>query len=636
MDQPPKTKREPDTHRDGTADLKGSPEWQEAIFEGSRDAIFISDEDSRFVAVNRAACDLTGYSREELLNLRIPDLLEDADLGAYNQHHDFIMAGQTALTEAALLRKDGTKVPTEFNSSMLVIGGTQYMHTTSRDITERRLAEAAFRERDELCQKIFDGANDAIIIVALDGRILEANITASHRLGYTIDELKRRTVAEIDSPEAIAKIPQRIARIQGEGHAIFETVQQRRDGTRIPTEVSSRVIEYRGAVAILSILRDLSERKRAEQQLVEAQKVQTVGRLAAGIAHDFNNLLQAMLLQTQLLGSGTLSTEASAVARAEMEDQVQRGKSLVRQLLLFSRHEKARPEPLDLNDLVANATRMLRRLVPANVAFSQQLNPEPLYIDGDRNQLEQVLLNLVVNASDAMPEGGTLVIRTGSEGDDSTYLSVADTGQGMPPEIRDRIFEPFFTTKTPERGTGLGLAVVHNIVTNHAGHIDVVTEVDHGTTFKIVLPAVPPPQQVAAATGASRPVPLSFPTQGAGERILVVEDEAGARDALQQVLQALGYVVTITGSAEEAGLLPEDPPFRVVLTDLMLPGILGTELVAGLRDRWPDLRVILMSGYLPDDSVQHEIDSGRIRFLQKPFDIPALAAEVQAALAGGS
>jgi PAS domain S-box-containing protein len=265
--EPPKQEKSRPAPRTGREGPGRSPEWQEAIFEGSRDAIFISDEDSRFIAVNRAACDLTGYAREELLDLRIPDLHDDVNLDAYHRYHDLIMAGQDALSEAQLLRKDGTKVATEFNNSRIVIGGTRYMHTTARNITERRRAEAAFRERDEFCQRIFDGANDGMVIIGLGGQILEANLTASRRLGYTVDELKRMTVAEIDSPEVAAGVPEKIARILGEGHAIFETVHQRRDGTQIPTEVSSRLIDHRGATAILSIFRDLSERKRLEEEM---------------------------------------------------------------------------------------------------------------------------------------------------------------------------------------------------------------------------------------------------------------------------------------------------------------------------------------------------------------------------------
>ena len=307
-------------------------------------------------------------------------------------------------------------------------------------------------------------------------------------------------------------------------------------------------------------VQDLTDAPEAEQQLIEAQKVQTVGRLAAGIAHDFNNLLQAMLLQIQLLGSGVLGAEAATAATAEIEDQVHRGKSLVRQLLLFARRDTARPEQLDLNELVASASRMLGRLVPSNIAFSQQLESEPLYVDGDRNQLEQVLVNLVVNAAHAMQKGGTLVIRTGREDEDSIFLSVQDTGHGIPEEIRDKIFEPFFTTKPAEIGTGLGLSVVHAIVARHSGHLDLVTEVGHGTTFKIGLPAVRSPRVAAAATEKPIVTPLLVPAQSTGERILVVEDEAGARAALRQILQALGYSVTVTASAEEAALVSATTP----------------------------------------------------------------------------
>ncbi|OYW00773.1 MAG: hypothetical protein B7Z61_13050 [Acidobacteria bacterium 37-71-11] len=748
--EPPKKKKSrqaPCTGREGPG---RSPEWQEAIFEGSRDAIFISDEDSRFIAVNRAACDLTGYAREELLDLRIPDLHEDVDLDAYHRYHGLIMAGQAVLSEAQLLRKDGTKVATEFNSIRIVIDGTRYEHTTARDITERHLAEAAFRERDEFCQRIFDGANDAIVIIALDGRILEANLTASRRLGYTVDELRRMTVAEIDSPEAVAHVPERIARILGEGHAIFETVQQRRDGSRIPTEVSSRLINHRGATAILSILRDLSERKRLEEemhrlaaaieqtgesivitdaggtieyvnpaftrmtgygrdealgrklrflssrqqprtfyrevwtvlargdvwhghflnkrkdmtlfeadatispvrdetgkvaryvavqrdvtqemgleaQLRQVQKREAIGRLAGSVAHDFNNLLQAMLSHVQLLQREPHRRDFEL---ADLEGQIQRGAWLAQRLLLFSRPETARREQLDLNEAVRGASKLLRRLLRENIILTVTTGDGPFVIDADGGQLDQVLMNLALNAADAMPTGGRLTIRTG-RANGMAWFDVEDTGTGVPKEICDKLFEPFFTTKPAGLGTGLGLSIVQGIVTGNGGRIEMQTEVNEGTTFRVLLPEVIGAQ--ASATVA--PAPGAALPHGNGERVLLVEDETGAREALREILISLGYEVTAVGSGADAGRLPFEPVVDVLLTDIMLPDVDGVSVARGLLDRWPNLKVILMSGYSEDEAQSRAAELGGARFLQKPFGVAALAAEIRAALMGGA
>jgi two-component system cell cycle sensor histidine kinase/response regulator CckA len=1236
-----------------------APRWAEAIFEGSRDAIFISDADSRFIAVNGAACELTGYSREELLEMRIPDLHEEIDLEAYREYHDLIMAGQEALSEAMVLRKDGTKVATEFNNRRIDIGGVPHVYTTVRDIGQGRVAEAAPGQREDLCEQVFDVSNDAILIVGMGGQILEANLTASRRLGYSVAELKRMTVNEIDTPDAAERVAERIATIKGEGRAIFETTQQRRDGTPVPTEVSTSLIDYHGEPALLSVCRDLSERKRAEAllheaaekyrslvenatdgicvaqdglfkfvnpaaakffgyseaelmqrpfleiihpddrervariaqrrvqglgvppsyefraiakdgesrwvrnravvidwegkpaalafltditeqwrtqeelrqsqarldlalrsaqmgvwhwdvlenrrsfddqvchllgidpatftgseeeflravhpddretikaalrrtldhgavyepeyrvvwpdgsihevaargrlaydgagrptrlngilwdvtdrkqaerelqeseqkfaaafhaspnlmavtkvadgtivevneaysrllghsreeslgkttselsiwvdpsdrvtfvealekfgqidsfqtrlrrkdggvlecvdsartidfggercvlsvvhdvtarkqaedalrtseehyrtifehslagvyrsttdgrvlhaneafarmlgfttveemlatpavelypgpsdrqgflaalrtdgvvknqefqllrrdgkpiwvventvlvadeegrltviegtivdvterkraeetlrasearfrsyfelplhgiamsstekrwlqvndrlcsilgysrdellqmtwpqithpedveanvrlfdrllageidryalekrfirkdgtliwtnlsagcvrkpdgqvdylvvlvedisekkaaedelehshaQLLQAQKMEAVGLLAGGVAHDFNNILQAMLSHVELFRRDPHSRE---VELTDLAAQIHRGAALARQLLLFSRPEQARRETLDLNEVIRSSGTLLRRLLRENVVLSVSPADGPLVVDADHTQLDQVLLNLAVNAGDAMPTGGRLTIRTGRTGD-MVWFEVEDTGSGIPKGIRHKLFDPFFTTKPLGHGTGLGLSVVHGIVTSHGGRIEMESAENVGTTFRVLLPE---------AAGGRRPESVS-PLGGAipaghGERVLLLEDEVAAREALKEILVSLGYEVTGVGTGAEAGRLPTEPPFAVLVTDIMLPDVDGAAIASGLVDRWPDMRVILMSGYSEDEALRHAADLGNVKFLQKPFDMATLANAIREVL----
>ena len=606
-----------------------------ALLDVTPDDVFMLDAAGVIHTASASAAQGVGIPQAALVGRHICDFVP---LGAGRTWEEIALdATQAGIPATLEYGRDGIWFEAAFGPVHNAQGAVTGFAVHSRDITAQRHAAGALQESQRTFAAAFEHAPIGMALVGPDGRFLRLNAAHCQLLGCSEEDLIGKSGFNLTHPDDFAISRDRFDRaLSGElqGYEIEKRYKHAR-GHYVTVQLNASLVRGEDGQPRFFIgqLQDLTERRRAQEQRLQDQKIETVGRLAAGIAHDFNNLLQAMLLQIQLLGSGKLGATAAAAAAGEIEDQVQRGKSLARQLLLFSRRDTARPEQLDLNELVADASRMLRRLVPANIAFSEELNPEPLCIDGDRNQLEQALVNLVVNAADAMNEGGALVIRTGRENEDFTFLSVQDSGCGIPEEVRDHIFEPFFTTKSAERGTGLGLSVVHDIVARHAGYIDLVTDVVHGTTFKIVLPAAQSPRDAAAATERVRPMPSLFPVESTGARILVVEDEAGARDSLQQVLQALGYIVTATASAEEAGLLPAAPPFQILLTDLMLPGILGTELAVGLRDRWPGLHVILMSGYLPDEAVRGDVESGRLRFLQKPFGVAALATEVKEALA---
>lgn len=268
---------------------------------------------------------------------------------------------------------------------------------------------------------------------------------------------------------------------------------------------------------------------------------------------------------------------------------------------------------------------MLRRLLPERITAVLEKDSSPLPVAGDPSQLEQILVNLVLNARDAMASGGRLTVRTLRQGDE-VCLEVEDTGMGMSRELRERIFEPFFTTR--EQGTGLGLAVVHGIVTGHGGRIEVSTEEGRGSSFRVWLPLASPINRGEAAGGRETGGP-----SGLGERVLLVEDDPGAREGLAGILRLLGYVVTEAASGEGAMEIPADPPFDVLLTDYMLPGSSGLEVAGALRERWPGLQVIVMSGYAEDQMDRTHLGQASVRFLQKPFDMATLARELRAALA---
>jgi CheY-like chemotaxis protein/two-component sensor histidine kinase len=353
-----------------------------------------------------------------------------------------------------------------------------------------------------------------------------------------------------------------------------------------------------------------------------------IGQLAGGIAHDFNNILQAIGSLATVLRLRAASAELAKIV-AEIEALIKRGSGLTQQLLLFSRREVSQRQRENLGEVVGPAISMLRHLIPENIKISVDLASEPLWFDGDGSQIHQVVINLALNAKDSMRSGGAIFLRTGRE-DGEIWLEVEDQGCGMSPEEQARIFEPFFTTKKAGHGTGLGLSVVHGIVERHGGRIEVASQPGKGSRFRVFLPESLPSQGVVAAAEPGDETEL---TAGRGRRVLIVEDEEGARNGLVEALEMLGFDVTAAASGEEAQALAAEPGFDLLLTDLMLPGMDGSTLASVLCERWPNLKVIMMSGYTEDEAVRRGVDEGRVRFLQKPFDIARLGKELEVALA---
>ena len=496
-------------------------------------------------------------------------------------------------------------------------------------ITRERTDEEV-RRSEEKYRQLFEAADDAIVIFEPDGEvILEVNPRACELYGLSRKELVGKSLKTLtmDVPQS----ERQLAALRQSGvYRDFESVHLRRDGSSFPVLVNSTLIGFEGRKVVLSLTRDITERKKLEEQLRHSQKMEAVGQLAGGVAHDFNNLLQAMLSLTQVHAEHLSDAEQLKADTAELEQLVKRGAALTRQLLLFSRRETVRTERLDLNEVVRDGVTLLRRLVKANIAIEARLAEGRLPVEADRGQLEQILVNLAVNAVDAMSDGGRLAIETGSK-DLTVWVKVIDTGGGIPAAARDHVFEPFFTTKERGHGTGLGLSVVHGIVIQHGGAVRFESVEGQGTTFTVTLPRAGlgehPAVEIAERGGAS--------PRGHGELVLVVEDEDSTRQALAEILTLLGYEVTAVGSGEEARRLAAEQPFDLLLTDLMLPGISGGDLAAGLLARRPDLRVVLMSGYAEDAAIRLASQTSPVHFLQKPFDMDTLARELRAALETG-
>ena len=622
--------------------LRESEERFKHVFESANVGMSITRPGGDLL-VNQFLADLLGYSREELAVRKWQEISHPDDVEPTQTVVDRLLTGEasSARFEKRYLRKDGSVVWADVSTALRrdVAGTALHFVTTVVDITERKHAEAVLRESERRLRSVLDSVSLAALMLDARGSIIFCNDYLLAIAGWTRDEVLGRSWFDLFVPPEIrreireAVFAEAIAAGKAPSHHQNEILT--RSGERRLINWNNTVLrDHAGAViGVASIGEDITERRSAEEalaqsraQLLQSQKLQAVGRLAGGVAHDFNNIIQAMLSLATVLHLKAGRPELVRIVD-EIEAHIKRGAALTQQLLLFSRRQAGERKRLELGEAASAAAGLLRRLIPENILLAVEDPPEPVWVDANPGQLQQVLMNLVVNARDAMPSGGTLTVRAGGGAGEAT-VEVVDTGCGMDEATRSHLFEPFFTTKDAGRGTGLGLSVVHGIVEQHGGRVEVESEPGKGSTFRVMLPSMPAPERPAAAPGDDAELP-----RGQGERVLVVEDEDGAREGLSELLTMLGYGVTALGSAEDALALPDAPAPDLLLTDLMLPGIDGATLAARLRERWTHLRVVLMSGYTEDEAVRRGVDEGSVRFLQKPFDVATLARAVSSTLA---
>jgi two-component system, cell cycle sensor histidine kinase and response regulator CckA len=504
-------------------------------------------------------------------------------------------------------------------------------------------------EREELFRLISENAADMIAVVDAKGQRIYNSPAYLRILGRTPVELKDSSPMEQVHPDDRTQLEEaaREAFRGGTGRRI-EYRMRHKDGTwRVLESTASPVRNADGRVEKLVIVnRDITDRKKLEEQFRQAQKMEAVGRLSGGIAHDFNNLLGVIIGYGEIMQEGLPEGHPLRRSANEILAAGRRAAGLTRQLLAFSRQQVLEPRVLDLNSVVRDMESMLRRLIGEDVDLTSKLDPELGTTKADPGQLEQVVMNLAVNARDAMPRGGKLIIETGNTEMDELFvrrypypvqpgpyirLTVSDTGSGMDAATRARIFEPFFTTKAKGQGTGLGLSMVYGVVKQSDGYIDVYSEIGLGTTFKIYLPRV----DEAVAPGKAETT-LSKTLRGT-ETVLLVEDEAALRDLTSSVLGACGYTVLEAKNGGEALDISQhhEGPIDLLLTDVVMPGISGRVLADQLVQLRPHIRIVYMSGYTGQTVGAHGIlDPGSL-FLQKPFTRDALARKLREALDGG-
>jgi signal transduction histidine kinase len=411
----------------------------------------------------------------------------------------------------------------------------------------------------------------------------------------------------------------------------------RKDGSVISVEITAGRIMFEGRKAALVIAHDVTDRLRLEQRLAEAEKMEAIGRLAGGVAHDFNNLLTVIAGYAEILEARQPSEEAAEISRAAAQ-----AAALTHQLLAFSRRQVLHPRLVDLNQIVSGMETMLQRIIGDDISVGIRLDPALAAVEADRAQLERVILNLAANARDAMPNGGVLTIETANvdvdEGQVTTHgdgspgphvlLAVSDTGVGMDEDVAKHLFEPFFTTKPAGAGTGLGLATVFGVVKQSGGGIYVYSEPDRGSTFKIYLPAASAPAEPSEPMAETR-------AERGSETVMVVEDDEGVRELVRLMLEANGYEVLTVADADEAAHLCGAREIDLLLTDVVMPDVNGSELAERLGALAPDMRILFMSGYSDEAVVRHGELSEAAAFLEKPFTEKTLARKVREVLDDG-
>jgi two-component system, cell cycle sensor histidine kinase and response regulator CckA len=472
---------------------------------------------------------------------------------------------------------------------------------------------------------------------ARDLRIVEANAAAADVYGRSRAELLETAVTELIAPELRETIAARMEEA-ARRPLHYESVHQHRDGTSIPVEVSLRGMEIDGDPVLLAIVRDLRERHRLEYELRQAQKMEAVGRLAGGVAHDFNNLLQVIDGFASLALEDVADSSTAREPLLEVRKATGKAADLTRRLLAFSRKQVLAPVVLDLNDVIAGLEAMLRRLIGEHIALTTVLAAGVGRIKADPNQIEQAVVNLVVNARDAMPAGGQLSITTGmteiAEGREArtadlrpgryAVVEVRDSGTGIPDDLKGRVFEPFFTTKGRDKGTGLGLSTVYGSVRQSGGHVSFTSTPGVGTTFRILLPVVD-----EGVSEPRQPTPGADARRGSGT-VLLVEDEAAVRSLTRAILERQGFSVVEAASGEAAVRLAAtaSEPIRLLLTDVIMPGMSGPEAASAIRQSRPGIRILYMSGYTDDALSHHGVLDEGTSLLQKPFTSEDLAGKV--------
>ena len=637
------------------AALQRSRRILELFVEHAPAAIAMFDRDMRYIAVSRRYKTDYGLPDEDLVGRSHYDVFPEMT-GRHREIHRRCLAGETMREEESRFpRADGTVdwVRWEIRPWREDGGGVGGIIFFSEVITEQTLAAEKIRESEQKFRDMFDKhAAVKLLIDPETSDIVEANAAAAAYYGWTVEQLRSMSVADIN-PMAREDLTEAIDQVMDGDNTRFEVQHRLADGTIRDVVVNTSIIEVQGRKLMHSIIHDVTARKKAErereelrEQLVQAQKMETIGTLAGGVAHDFNNMLSVINGYAEMALGRTRPEDPLQADLQAILDAGRRAADITRQLLAFARKQTIKPRVLDLNDSVAGLLNMLGRLIGEDVELAWIPGEGVWPVMLDPTQIDQILANLCVNARNAIEGVGRITIETDNVELDEEYcrhhagfrpgsyavLTVSDDGCGMDRETQARIFEPFFTTRGLGEGTGLGLSTVYGIVKQNEGFINVYSEPGKGTTFRIYLRRHEGDAAQAGATVAAAP------SEGHGETVLLVEDEPAILSLGRRMLESLGYRVLTAGTPREALAIADEHADGIVLliTDVVMPGMNGRELSRRLQERYPGAGTLFMSGYTPNVVTHRGVLEEGVHFMHKPFSRAELAAHVRAALEDGA
>jgi PAS domain S-box-containing protein len=603
-----------------------------SIIASAMDAIITIDSEQRIILFNNAAEKMFRVSAEDALGQPVDRFIPARYRAAHHTHvpnfgaTDVTKRRMGALGAIYGLRTNGQEFPLEASISHIEADGQKLYTVILRDLTQRVETEARLREQAAL----LDHAQDAILVRSLEGRILFWNKSAERIYGWPAAEVIGKDVRQILYAKGTTEYDKAMPILMMRGEWMGELRHLTRDGPdKIAEARWTLVRDSEGKPkSILSINTDITERKKLETQFLRAQRMESLGTLAGGIAHDLNNILAPILMAVQLLQRRATDPDSQQMLRTLLIN-AERGADMVKQVLSFARGVTGEHITLQPRHLVKEIVKILRETLPKSIEVSYDTPEEMWAILGDATQIHQVLMNLCVNARDAMPDGGKLSIKVENAYLDENYarmhleakpghyviITVADTGTGIPPHIVDKIFEPFFTTKEPGKGTGLGLSTVSGIVRGHGGFINVYSEIDRGTQFRVFLPALK-----LGEVPTFEKDQIDMPA-GNGEVILVVDDELAIREITKSTLEAYGYrVLTASDGTEAIALYAQNRDMiQVVLTDMMMPYLDGAATIRALQKINPQVRIIASSGLTENGRNIEAANAGVKLFLSKPY-----------------
>lgn len=624
---------------------------QGAALTAAANGVMITDYEGAILWANPAFCQLTGYSLEEALGRNPRDILKSGqqDPAAYRELWETILSGRVWRGELINRRKDGSVYHEEQTITPVRDRAGKITHFIGikQDLTARLKAEEALRQSEEHYRLLFE--NNPLPMWLYDEKTLEfldVNEAALRQYGYTRAEFQAMSIKDIRPAEDVPELLRAVEEGRAELTRRSERRHRRKDGAIIEVETVSQQLRLDEREARLVLAVDVTERKLLEKKFIQAQRLESIGMLAAGIAHDLNNVLAPIVFAAPLLRDHVTNPRDVKIINT-LERSAGRGAALVKQILSFARSASGEFRPVQVKHLARDVIGVIEETFPKSIVLEHLIPSDLWLVHGNPTQIHQVILNLCVNARDAMPEGGTLRVSlqnrrlstteansiAGARPGAWVAIEIADTGTGIPPEVRERIWEPFFTTKDEGRGTGLGLSTVAGLVSSHRGFVDLETELGRGTTFRVFLPGVECETEITPESGAPKP-PL-----GQGELVLVVDDDASIRDILSTILVKHGYRVLHCSDGFEAlnFFTTHRSEIALVITDVDMPRLGGFGLARSLLQLRPDVRLIAMSGLSRRENQNSDLSEVRKiahSFLLKPFRPEVLLDSVHQVLSG--